>query len=248
MSILSSPAPEASGVSPPVLSRGRAALELIGGVTLAFGTKAVLDPYIWKFSGPVSLLVFMIVSTIYLHHRGETWTGLGLAGPKGWKSWLLVLPQTLLAFVAILGTGIAFAMLGDVVGLWSTDAVPEGVNERWGDIKGNLPVYLMWLGIVWTSAAFGEELFFRAYLITRSERVFRGVPMAGLLAVIIAALIFGFAHFYYQGLRGWVVTGMIGFALGSLYLLYKRNLWPLILAHGLVDTLAMTGLYLDADW
>lgn len=143
MSTLSSQASEALPASPPVLSRGRAALELIGGVTLAFGTKALLDPYIWKFSGPVSLLVFMIVSTIYLHHRGETWTGLGLAGPKGWKSWLLVLPQTLLAFVAILGTGIAFAMLGDAVGLWSTDAVPEGVNERWGDIKGNLPVYLM---------------------------------------------------------------------------------------------------------
>lgn len=106
----------------------------------------------------------------------------------------------------------------------------------------------MWMAIVWTSAAFGEEMFFRAFLITRAERTFSGIPFAPILAVLVAALIFGTGHFYYQGLRGLIVTGMIGVALGLLYLGYKRNLWPLILAHGLVDSLAMTGLYLDADW
>ena len=34
---------------------------------------------------------------------------------------------------------------------------------------------------------------------------------------------------------------------GTLYLLYKRNLWPLILAHGAVDSLAFTAMYLDLD-
>ena len=115
-------------------------------------------------------------------------------------------------------------------------------------IAGNLPVYLMWLAIVWTSAAFGEEMFFRAVLVSRVERIFAGIPMRAVLSVLIPALIFGFAHMYYQGVRGLVVTGTIALALGTLYLLYKRNLWPLILAHGLVDTLAMTALYLEADW
>ncbi|WP_271185718.1 hypothetical protein [Maricaulis virginensis] len=31
------------------------------------------------------------------------------------------------------------------------------------------------------------------------------------------------------------MTGMIGVVLGTLYLVFKRNLWPLILAHALVD-------------
>lgn len=229
-------------------SRSRAALELLAAITIAFGSKAILDPFIWKFSGPLSLLIVLSVATVYLHHRGETWSGLGMARPRGWKSSLLVLPQTLLAIVAILGSGVATAYLGDAAGLWSTDTLPEGVEARWGNIAGNLPVYLMWLAIVWTSAAFGEEMFFRAVLVSRVERIFAGIPMRAVLSVLIPALIFGFAHMYYQGVRGLVVTGTIALALGTLYLLYKRNLWPLILAHGLVDTLAMTALYLEADW
>lgn len=230
------------------LSRTRAALELLAAPVIAFGSKAMLDPFIWKFSGPVSLLIVLTVATLYMRHRGESWAQLGLRSPGGWKSKLLVLPQTLLAIISILGTGVLIATLGDTLGLWDTSVVPEGVEARWGNIQGNLPVYLMWMAIVWTSAAFGEEMFFRAVLITRAERAFRGLPFAPGLAVLTAALIFGTGHFYYQGMRGLIVTGMIGVALGLLYLVYKRNLWPLILAHGLVDSLAMTALYLDADW
>jgi len=229
-------------------SRTRAALELLAAPVIAFGSKAMLDPFIWKFSGPVSLLIVLTVATLYMRHRGESWAQLGLRSPGGWKSKLLVLPQTLLAVVAIIATGGLIATLGDALGFWDTSVLPAGVEARWGNIKGNLPVYLMWMAIVWTSAAFGEEMFFRAFLITRAERAFSGIPFAPVLAVLVAALIFGTGHFYYQGLRGLIVTGMIGVALGLLYLGYKRTLWPLILAHGLVDSLAMTGLYLDADW
>jgi len=235
-----------SETSPP--SRIRATLELLAAPTIAFGTKAMLDPYIWKFSGPISLLILLTVATVYMRMRGERWADLGLRSPGGIKSKLLVLPQALLAIVAIIGIGGGAAVLGDAIGLWSTDVTMEGVEDRWGDIQGNLPVYLMWMAIVWTSAAFGEEMFFRGILVSRAERVFRGLPAQAFLAVLVAAVIFGFAHFYYQGVRGWVVTGLIGFALGSLYLLYKRNLWPLILAHGFVDSLGMTAMYLDADW
>lgn len=43
------------------------------------------------------------------------------------------------------------------------------------------------------------------------------------------------------------MTGMIGVVLGTLYLVFKRNLWPLILAHALVDSLAFTAMYLDLE-
>jgi membrane protease YdiL (CAAX protease family) len=230
-------------------SRLRALIELSAGVGIAFGTKALLDPYIWKLSGPVSLLIVLSLATLYLHHRGETWSGLGLRRPPGWKSWALILPQAALGIVAILGTGIATAQLGDAMGLWTIGEEMEGVDARWGDIQGNLPVYLLWLVLAWVSAGFGEELFFRGYLVSRAEGVFRGLfPGAIVLVVLVPALIFGTGHAYYQGFRGLVVTGMIGLALGVLYLLYKRNLWPLIIAHGAVDTLAFTAMYLDADW
>jgi hypothetical protein len=46
---------------------------------------------------------------------------------------------------------------------------------------------LLWLGIVWTAAAFGEEMFFRGYLITRLETALGGSSFAPFLAVIFAA-------------------------------------------------------------
>ena len=101
--------------------------------------------------------------------------------------------------------------------------------------------------VIWTSAALGDEMFFRGFLITRFERVVAGIPFAAIIAVILAALIFGAGHFYYQGIRGLVVVAAIGVVIGSLYLLYKRNLWPLILAHGAVDSLGMTARYLNLD-
>lgn len=37
---------------------------------------------------------------------------------------------------------------------------------------------LLWLGIVWTAAAFGEEIFFRGFLITRTMALFGGRAFA----------------------------------------------------------------------
>ena len=228
--------------------RSRALMEFSAGILIALGTKAILANYIWKFAGPVSLLIVLVLATIYLRHRGESWGELGLRPRMTLKSWLLIPPQIILGVVAILATGGLTAIGGDALGLWSTDTTMPGVEERWGDIRGNLPVYLLWLSLAWVSAGFGEELFFRAFLISRTERVFKGLPLGLFLAILTPALIFGFGHMYYQGVRGLVVTGLIGLVLGALYLLYKRNLWPLIIAHGMVDTLSFTALYLDADW
>ncbi len=42
-------------------------------------------------------------------------------------------------------------------------------------------------------------------------------------------------------------TGTIGLAFGTLFLVYKRNLWPLIIFHGLIDTAGFTALYLGLE-
>ncbi|MGV6819170.1 MAG: CPBP family intramembrane glutamic endopeptidase [Parvularcula sp.] len=70
-------------------------------------------------------------------------------------------------------------------------------------------------------------------------------PLEAVAAIVTAGIIFGYGHFYYQGLGGWITTGMIGIAIGFLFLLYKRNLWPLIIAHAFVDSLGMTSMYLE---
>ena len=40
---------------------------------------------------------------------------------------------------------------------------------------------------------------------------------------------------------------MIGVVIGCLFLLYKRNLWPLIIAHAFVDSLGITVMYMGWD-
>jgi CAAX protease family protein len=221
-----------------------AAIELVGFVAFALILKRVFDPLFWRYAGPVSLIIVLIVLTRYMRMRRETWAGMGLIALPGARAKLMLIPKTLLAFV---GFAIAVATVllgGEVLGLEFMSEIPEGVEDRWGDIKGNLPLYLLWLGIVWTAAAFGEEMFFRGFIITRLQSVFSGVKFASVIAVILAAAFFGYVHMYYQGLRGFFTTGAIGLAFGATFLLMKRNLYPVILVHGIVDTLTFTALFM----
>ena len=93
--------------------------------------------------------------------------------------------------------------------------------------------------IVWTTTAFGEEMFFRGYLITRLQSAFTDLRFGNALAVIAPALLFGFAHVSYQGVRGLVMTGLIGLAFGTMFLVFKRNLWPLVLWHGITNSMSL---------
>ncbi|TDQ67416.1 hypothetical protein ATL17_1429 [Maritalea mobilis] len=227
--------------------RWRSLAELIGFVTILFGTKALVDPLTWQFSGPISMIFTLIVLGIYLRLQNEQWSELGLRPLFGWKAKLLLLPQAIVGMAGIIGFSAMLLLLAQHMG-WTDFMEASGVGaERWGDLKGNLGLYLLWLLVVWTSAAFGEEIFFRGFFISRAQRLFDGVPHKWILSALFAAVTFGYAHYYYQGLRGFVVTGIVAFWLGLLYFAYKRNLWPLILAHGFVDSLMFTAHFMDWD-
>lgn len=224
-------------------SKLRAALVLVFFLALAYGTKALLDPYVWRFAGPISLTFVILCLTVYLRMAGESWRDLGLVALPGWKAKLMVLPKALLTAFAFAAVVAPILFIGPKLGLTFLETEPPGIEDRWADIEGNLGVLLLWLGIVWTSAAFFEEMFFRGFLITQIERIFGGGKGATFLAILGAAVIFGFGHYYYQGLRGFVLTGAIGFAFGVMFILFKRSLWPIILVHGIIDTISMIGLY-----
>ena len=71
----------------------------------------------------------------------------------------------------------------------------------------------------------------------------RQTILAWILAAILQAVIFGLAHAY-QGPVGVIKTGAIGLVFGLAYLAVGRNLWPLIIAHGLIDSIDMVTHYL----
>ena len=115
--------------------------------------------------------------------------------------------------------------------------------SRFNYLEGNLPNLIIQLVIIWITAAFLEEFIFRGYLLNRLVDLQGSqTRLAWVLAVIGQAIIFGLAHAY-QGPVGVLKTGAIGLVFGLAYLAVKRNLWPLIIAHGLIDSIDMVTHY-----
>ena len=181
-----------------------------------------MDSLLGACSGPATLITTLILLTIYMNRQGEKWASLGLRALPGAKAKLLLLPQAFLIFVSVLATITLLTKGLESIGLHFMSETPEGEMERWGDIEGNLQQYLILIALSWISAGFGEEMFFRGFVITRLQTVFNGTRLASALAVLLSALLFGYVHFYYQGLTGLVNAGVIGLIFGAFFLLYKR--------------------------
>lgn len=197
-------------------------------------------PFSMVFGGPASTLTAMIVATYLLHRREMSWKDLGLRLPdKNVKSCLKILGLTLVTFFA-------FALVGDFVGEIADKFFEDvGTSSRFDAVKGNFLAYLGIMFIVWTHSAFFEELLFRAFIINRGSAFLGGGIKADLVTVVFAALFFGYRHYYYQGMKGAIVTGSIGLVLGLLYLWYgRKNILPLVFAHGIMNSIGQTIRYL----
>jgi membrane protease YdiL (CAAX protease family) len=101
---------------------------------------------------------------------------------------------------------------------------------------------LLGLLIVWTFAAFGEEIAYRGYLLTRAAEIGRQTTAAYWVGIVLISVLFGYGH-YYKGPAGILDSGVAGLVLGAAYMLAGRNLWASILAHGFIDTFAVVALF-----
>ena len=121
--------------------------------------------------------------------------------------------------------------------VWPPIVPPAGTES----IAGSPGTALLWLLVVWTFAAFGEEIAYRGYLLGRAADVLRRTPAAYAVAVVVTSVLFGYGH-YYKGPAGIVDSGIAGLVLGCAFLLARRNLWASVLAHGFIDTFGIVGL------
>ena len=213
-------------------NRWHAFADLMIVVGILICVKQLLLPATMLFAGPVSTLSAMIAASWLLHRRGSSWSELGLRLPESWTRTLL---HTAAVFVALLIAAASFQALASI---FFEDI---GTSGRFDFVEGNLAGYLMMLVLVWTHGSFFEELLFRAFIITKLHTGFGNSPLAGYLAVVAAAVFFGYRHYYYQGMHGAVVTGGIGLVFGLIYLKAGRSsILPLALAHGTMNTIAQT--------
>ena len=99
------------------------------------------------------------------------------------------------------------------------------------------------LGLIWTFAAFGEEMGYRGYLMTRAADACNRTTAGYVLAWVAVSVLFGYGH-YYKGPAGVVASTVSGLVLGAAYLLSGRNLWVPILAHGFRDSFVVVAALL----
>ena len=112
------------------------------------------------------------------------------------------------------------------------EADPTGTGKRDHREREDGIVALL---LVWTFAAFGEEIAYRGYLLTRAADIGRRSVAAYWIGIVLVSILFGYGH-YYKGASGVIDSGVAGLILGTAYMLAGRNLWASILAHGFIDT------------
>lgn len=183
---------------------------------------------------PNEVPILFVLGLISVRLRDGGWTAMGLRRPVSWGRTVLF----------ALGAAALRILIGALVvdpltaHFWPPAAAPSGTDQ----ITGHAMVALRWLVIVWTFAAFGEEIGYRGYLVTRAADVGGRSKAAYWAGVLVVAVLFGFGH-YYKGPSGMVDSGMAGLVLGASYVLSGRNLWVCILAHGFIDTFGVVGLF-----
>lgn len=220
---------------------------LIIGVAIV--VQAALTPITHRFASLGAAAAVVIVASILVYARGLRWRDFGLRRPSSPVGVLITLGQAGVALVALVAIG-AFA----TIGLSQVLDRPPVIDDRFAGIEGNVPLFAMWLLIGWGVGGFAEELIFRGFLINRIETILKNeapilkTTAISFLAIIIPGLLFGFVHYWNRGLFGALQIVPVGIGFGVFYLLFRRRLLPLMLAHATVDTLGVTSRFLGADW
>jgi uncharacterized protein len=226
--------PDAAISAPPApLSAGRRALSLAefaagGGIVIAHNVFHVV---------PNEVPILFVLAIVSIRLREGSFTAIGLGRPKSWA--LTILSAAAAAVVVIAMGQYVTEPLAKAMGLHEN---PGAAANALGAMKGNVWTALKGLGLVWTFAAFGEEIGYRRYLLGRAADIGNRTPLAHWIALLCVSVLFGFGH-YYQGPAGIFTTGCDGFMIGAAYLLSRRNLWVAVLTHGLIDTIGIVLLF-----
>ena len=183
---------------------------------------------------PNEVPILFVLGLVSFRLRDGGWTAMGLKWPASWRRTLLIAVGA--AFLRIVLSSLVVDPV--TAHFWPAAKAPAGMNE----ITGHVWIALKWLGIVWTFAAFGEEIGYRGYLINRAADAAGGAKIGYWLGVVAVAILFGYGH-YYKGPAGIIDSGMAGLILGIAYLVSGRNLWACILAHGLIDTVGVVAVF-----
>lgn len=202
-------------------------------VTIALGLLAGGLQGLIPFGGTPVLVAFGALS-LWLRGEGARGVGLRRDPPPGWRR------------VVLLGVSVGLGY--QLLSLYAIEPLTARLIGKLPDVsmfavlKGNVRLFLVYAGVSWTLAGFGEEFVYRGYLLHRVAQVLGGGRRAWLAALGATTVLFGLGHVY-QGASGVIDTALAGLVFGVVYIFGGRNLWMPIIAHGVADTTAFVLLY-----
>lgn len=187
---------------------------------------------------PNEVPILFVLGLVSLRLRDGGWFAMGFKRPASWMRLVLIA----LAAAALRIILSSFVVEPLAAHFWPPIIAPHGFES----IAGNVKVASLSLLLVWTFAAFGEEIGYRGYLLTRVADLGHRTTAAYWIAVVVTSILFGYGH-YYKGPAGIVDSGIAGLILGMAYVISGRNLWASILAHGFIDTFGVIAAFLGWD-
>ena len=206
-------------------------------------------PGLWRFVAAVEValagaavlldlllptLVLLVLAAVSLAARRQGLGTLGLRVPARPGRMCLQV-----AAMAIAWTALTFLLIKPV--LEHALGQREDMSQYAG-LQGNLPELLGLMAVSWILAAFGEELAYRGFLLTRLREVLPTGTAGTVVAAVVSAALFGWAHNEY----GWVGVAQVTLdALFFTILRFRyRTLWAGVVAHGVVNTVGIVAVFL----
>jgi len=162
----------------------------------------------------------VLIACVLIWLRGERLADIGLKQPTNW--W-----KTFLFGIAIAAVVFAGMYISEKAGF-------RRDLSRFKDVQGNLELAIYGVFYALIGAGFYEEFMFRGFLMQGFAMLFGGNRGGWIIANVMQAVLFGVSHAY-QNPLGMAITGTLALVMGFLVLASGRNLWLVIIGHGLYD-------------
>lgn len=211
-------------------------IDLIIYIAVMFAIREIYIPKVgFIANGLFWSLTTLIVASWRMKARGVSWKDLGLKKPNNFGKTIGV---SLIILVSAIVSIMLFEIIKDHLSFSITpDSSTESAVSKFGDLKGNWLHFFLIIPFILLESML-EELLDRGFLINWFERLFSKTSFATVIAVLLQAAIFGFRHSYDLSSRS-ITVGLIGLVMGIAYVKFGRNLWPLIIAHCVLNTMSM---------
>jgi len=215
-----------------------ASVTVMGGWALVGESALARQAVVW-----IANVLMLGLIWLGMRLRGETWSHFGLGFRHGGAR--AAIRTVLQALVVLVVALVAFVAGSALMTRWAPVSSAAADMSGYEYLQGNLPMLLAALAAVYVVSSFGEEVVYRGFLMNRVAELAPGPGRRAAwgAAVLVSSIAFGLVHFSW-GVVGVVQTTLVGVALAVSYVVVKRNLWVLVLAHACMDSLLLIQVYM----